>query len=105
MDLARMLGFRVQAPLVLKDRARFIRRFGRRVRDGHLVRVAQQSIASLTGTAGFGAVPSHEEVCLALLERSSEPQAEILESLRRDVANLALGNTATTTLVLADRLG
>jgi serine/threonine-protein kinase HipA len=105
MDLARMLGLRVHAPLVLKNRALFIRRFDRCVRDGHLVRIAQESIASLTGTAGFGVVPGHEAVCLALLERSTEPQAEILEYLRRDVANLALGNTdnhARNTAVLRD---
>jgi serine/threonine-protein kinase HipA len=31
--------------------------------------------------------------CPGTLERSTDPQAEILEYLRRDIANLALGNT------------
>lgn len=93
MDLARRLGLRVHAPLVLRQRALFIPRFDRRVRDGRLERLAQESIASLTGTAGFGVVPAHEAVCRALLEHATDAQAEILEYLRRDVANLALGNT------------
>jgi serine/threonine-protein kinase HipA len=93
MDLARRLGLRVHAPLTLKHRALFIPRFDRRVHDGRLERLAQESVASLTGTAGFGVVPAHEAVCQALLERATEPQGEILEYLRRDVANLALGNT------------
>jgi serine/threonine-protein kinase HipA len=93
MAIARRLGLRVHAPLELKRRALFVPRFDRRIRDGRLERLAQESIASLTGTAGFGVVPSHETVCKALLQRCGEPEAEVVEYLRRDVANLALGNT------------
>ena len=46
----------------------------------------------LTGKVGFEFVPSHDEVCRQLLLRCTDPQAEVLEYLRRDVANLALGN-------------
>ena len=56
------------------------------------MRLAQESIASLTGKVGFESVPSHDEVCRQLLRRCSDPQSEVLEYLRRDVANLALGN-------------
>lgn len=92
MQLAQALGLRVHAPLVLRERALFIERFDRRVEGGSVVRLAQESIATLTGMPGFEAVPSHDQVCAGLLRYCSEPQQEVLEYLRRDVANLALGN-------------
>ncbi len=92
MHLARLLGLRAHAPLVLRERALFIERFDRRVQRGSVVRLAQESIATLTGMPGFEAVPSHDQVCMDLLRYCSDPQHEVLEYLRRDVANLALGN-------------
>ncbi|MET1117026.1 MAG: HipA domain-containing protein [Comamonas sp.] len=92
MQLAQDLGLRVHAPLVLRKRALFIPRFDRRVQGAAVVRLAQESIATLTGMPGFEAVPSHDQVCEGLLRHCSDPQQEVLEYLRRDVANLALGN-------------
>lgn len=92
MELARMLGLRVHAPLVLKERALFIRRFDRQVGPAGVVRLAQESIATLTGRTGWEVLPTHDEVCRALVERCIDPQAEALEYIRRDVANIALGN-------------
>lgn len=92
MALARMLGLRVHADLVLHLRALFIPRFDRQVTGGGVIRLGQESIATLTGIPGFGAVPSHDEVCRQLLLRCTHPLAELLEYIKRDVANLALGN-------------
>lgn len=97
MDLARHLGLRVFAPLTLArrggGRVLFIPRFDRRVDDGgRVTRLAQESIASLTGRSGFDGVPSHDEVCRQLVVHCTDPQAQVLEYLRRDVANIALGN-------------
>jgi serine/threonine-protein kinase HipA len=92
MDLAKMLGLRVHAPLVPRQRTLFIPRFDRKVTDGGVKRYAQESIASLTGMPGFGAVPSHDQVCVQLLEQCTHPEADVLEYLKRDVANIALGN-------------
>ncbi|WP_315123315.1 HipA domain-containing protein [Comamonas antarctica] len=92
MQLAKELGMRVHAPLVLRERALFIERFDRRVENGAVVRLAQESIATLAGMPGFEAVPSHDQVCEGLLRYCTDPQQEVLEYLRRDVANLALGN-------------
>ncbi|WP_417070048.1 type II toxin-antitoxin system HipA family toxin [Niveibacterium terrae] len=92
MDLARMLGLRVHAPLRLRQRALFIPRFDRRIDKGRVECLGQESIASLTAKAGFGVVPCHDEVCRQLVLRCTDPQVEVLEYLRRDVANLALGN-------------
>lgn len=97
MDLAQLLGLRVHAPLRLENgRVLLIERFDRRVDASgparSVVRLAQESIASFTGHNGFDNVPSHDAVCQALVAHCSDPQAEVLEYLRRDVANLALGN-------------
>lgn len=93
MAIAQHLGLRVHAPLVLRKRALFIPRFDRVPGPaGTVTRLAQESIATLTGMPGFDAVPSHDQVCDALLRHCTHPQAEVLEYLRRDVANLALLN-------------
>jgi len=92
MALAQRLGLRVHAPLTLRHRALFIPRFDRRIGPSGVERLGQESIASLTGQVGFEHVPSHDEVCRQLVRRCTDPQTEVLEYLRRDVANLALGN-------------
>lgn len=92
MALAQRLGLRVHAVLTRHERALFIPRFDRRPVGAGVQRLAQESIASLTGKPGFGLLPSHDEVCRELLRRCTDAQAELLEYLRRDVANLALGN-------------
>lgn len=92
MDIARRLGLRVHAPLVLRQRALFIPRFDRLAHDGVVTRLAQESIATLTGMPGFEAVPSHDQVCEALIRHASDPQAEVLEYIKRDIANLAMLN-------------
>lgn len=92
MAIAKRLGLRVHAPLALHQRALFIPRFDRQVLAGGVTRLAQESIATLTGIPGFDAVPSHDQVCLALMRHCTDPPTEVLEYLKRDVANLALGN-------------
>ncbi|WP_353506575.1 MULTISPECIES: HipA domain-containing protein [unclassified Variovorax] len=92
MDLALRLGLRVHAPLSLRDRALFIPRFDRRISQGGVERLGQESIAAMTGTAGFGIALSHDEVCRRLVRICTDPQTEVLEYLRRDAVNLALGN-------------
>lgn len=105
MELARLLGLRVFAPLTLArrggGRVLFIPRFDRRVEEegaegasgsSQVIRLAQESIASLTGRSGFEGLPSHDEVCHRLVAHCTDPHSEVLEYLRRDVANIALGN-------------
>lgn len=92
MDLAKRLGLRVHAALTYNVRALFIPRFDRRIAETGVQRFGQESIATLTGLAGVGVVPSHDEVCLQLLAYCTEPAEEVLEYIKRDIANLALGN-------------
>ncbi len=92
MTLARGLGLRVHGALETHGRTLFIPRFDRRLEGGGVQRIAQESLASLCGRAGFGIAVRHEDACRALAEVVSEPRTEIIEYLKRDVANLALGN-------------
>ena len=92
MAIAAHLGLRVHGPLTLHKQALFIPRFDRQVVDGRVVRLAQESLATLTGRAGFGVVPSHDEVCEKLVDVCSDPATEVLEYICRDIANIALGN-------------
>lgn len=108
MDIAGLLGLRVHAPLTLRQRALFIPRFDRIAQAGAVTRLAQESIATLTGMPGFDAVPSHDQVCEALIRHSSDPQADVLEYIKRDIANLALlnkDNHARNTAVQRDFCG
>lgn len=92
MALARALGLRVHGALEMHGRTLFIPRFDRGVDGGGVQRIAQESLASLCGRAGFGLGLQHEDACRALAEVVTDPQTEIIEYLKRDVANLALGN-------------
>lgn len=108
MRLARMLGLRVHASLELRHRALFIPRFDRVIGKGSVTRLAQESIATFTGMPGFDRVPSHDDVCLALIRHCTNPQAEVLEYIKRDIANLALlnkDNHARNTAVQRDYQG
>lgn len=108
MDIARRLGLRVHATLTLRRQALFIPRFDRLARAGQVTRLAQESVATLTGLPGFETVPSHEQVCAALIRHCTHPQTEVLEYLKRDVANLALlnkDNHARNTAVQRDFAG
>lgn len=92
MRLAQGLGLRVHADLVLRDRALFIPRFDREVVDNQVLRHGQESIASLCGMSGFDKVPTHNDVCRKLGEVATYPAREIAEYIKRDIANIALGN-------------
>lgn len=92
MRVARRLGLRVHGDLALRERALFIPRFDRRVEPTGVERVAQESIASLCGIAEFGAAPSHNRVVRLLGHLATNPEVEILEYVRRDIVNVALGN-------------
>lgn len=92
MQLAKGLGLDVHADLMLRERALFIPRFDRMVTQDGVVRHGQESIASLCGIGGFARVPSHNDVCSKLAEVATDPTRDIIEYIRRDVANIVLGN-------------
>lgn len=92
MELARFLGLRVHGELVFRDRALFVPRFDRVTTADGVLRIAQESIASLCGLAEFGAAPSHNAVLTRLARAATEPEGEIVEYVKRDLANVVLGN-------------
>lgn len=92
MAIAAHLGLRVHKPLQLRERALFIPRFDREVTSAVVLRHGQESLAAMMGLPGFGVAPPHEEVVTRLANTCTDPDAEVLEYLKRDVANLAFGN-------------
>lgn len=92
MKIAQYLGLRVHQELELHGKTLFIPRFDRKVIDGKIERIAQESIASLGGKAGFGVRMTHNQICSLLMQCCTEPKQEIFEYLKRDLANVALGN-------------
>lgn len=92
MTLAEHLGLRVHGQLETHNGALFIPRFDRHSSNGKVIRLAQESVASLCQKAGFGLRMTHNEVCKALATVCTEPEKEITEYLKRDIANIILGN-------------
>ncbi|ENU16784.1 HipA domain-containing protein [Acinetobacter lwoffii] len=92
MKIAQYLGLRVHNELELHGKTLFIPRFDRKVIDRKVERIAQESIASLGGKAGFGVRMTHNQICSLLMQCCTEPKQEIFEYLKRDLANVALGN-------------
>ncbi len=92
MKIAQYLGLNVYQDLEMHGRTLFIPRFDRIIENGQVIRLAQESIASLSQKAGFGVKLSHNQICRLLVESCSDPQQNIFEYLKRDLANVALGN-------------
>lgn len=92
MQLAEYLGLRVFKPLELHGRTLFIPRFDRQVKDQGVDRIAQESLASFSGKAGFGITMTHNEVCSVIMQYCTNPEQEIIEYVKRDLANILLGN-------------
>ena len=56
------------------------------------MRLGQESIVSAVGVAQFGYVAAHEEYLAAIKRFCTDPAAEVVEYVLRDVLNLAMGN-------------
>lgn len=94
MRVAAALGIRTHAELpALHGDVLLIPRFDRLVRNGKVERVHQESVASILGLAGFDQRPSLFEVVAGIRKVATDPAAETLEFIKRDVLNLAMRNT------------
>ncbi len=71
----------------------FIPRFDRRVTPEGVERYGLESLCSLAGVSDFGASISQDDLALALVAYTTDPIESLQEFVRRDVLNLALGNT------------
>ena len=94
MRVAAALGIRTHADLpTLHGDVLLIPRFDRIARDGKVVRLHQESVASILQLPGFDVRPSLFEVVAAIRRVVTDPAAETLEFIKRDVLNLAMHNT------------
>lgn len=93
MRVAKAMGLAVWALPTLHENMLFIPRFDRRVHRQGVERLHQESLASLVGQIGFDLRPTQNAALAALRQHVSDPQAATLEFIKRDVLNLAMGNT------------
>ncbi|WP_245419932.1 type II toxin-antitoxin system HipA family toxin [Phyllobacterium salinisoli] len=91
--IADEIGLNVSEPSTYAEGVLIIPRFDRKKKDcGGTMRLGQESLVSAIGIADFGHVGTHEAYIDALRRYSADPFSDIVEYLKRDIANLALGN-------------
>ena len=93
LRVAAACGLRTHAEPMLMGEMLFVRRFDRVVDANGVHRLHQESLASLVGQRGFGVPHSQQALLLALRSVATDPLAETIEFMKRDVLNLALRNT------------
>ena len=93
MQVAAAMGIRTHGLVERHDDSLFIPRFDRVVDQGKVVRLHQESAASLAGLVGFDARPSQFELLHSLRRVVTDKTGETIEFLKRDVLNLAMRNT------------
>lgn len=93
LEVARRFGLRVGGPLQFEGDSLFIPRFDRAVGPARLERHGFETLCAAAGISEFGRRGDHGRFCQAIAHVASEPQAEIIEYLRRDILNAALRNT------------
>jgi len=92
LELARSFGLRCARPLVYRHETLLVPRFDRKIVNGRVVRLGQESIVSAAGIAAFGHLAYHETYLDVLKSCCTNPSSEVTEYVLRDVLNLALGN-------------
>lgn len=92
-DVARALGLATYGALTWEKDCLFVPRFDRERRDGSLDYLGLESFYSLVGSHEFGSRHEHETYVEALVRFSDDPATDVIEYVKRDLANLMLGNT------------
>lgn len=91
--VAARIGLDVYQVSISGNGTMVIPRFDRRVdENGRTLRLGQESLTSAAGVSDFAHTDTHERYVDMIKAHSSDPQADILEYLKRDAANLAMGN-------------
>ncbi len=91
--VAARFGIRTYGRVEWENDCLFIQRFDRVVTGGAVVRLGLESLASLVGVAEFGVPIRKERMAAAIAQFAGDPATELQEFLRRDVLDVALGNT------------
>ncbi len=92
-EIAGMIGLNVKKPSRYGNGVLIIPRFDRRIEGGNVVRLGQESMVSAANIAEFAYLGRHEDYLALLSAVSSDPFADIVEYVKREVANQALGNS------------
>ena len=101
LNIAKAAGANVASELYWEKDCLFIPRFDRVIglpatngpRENRVLRLGVESMASACGRHLLGQRLSHQEIIAVIVKFSSEPSLDCIEYLRRDILNLALGNT------------
>lgn len=93
IEIARAWGLTCGEPLDWERDCLFVPRFDRIVQPDGVRRRGMESLCSSLGVAEFGHDFTHEELCGAIARFSTDPVADLLEYVGRDVLNLALANS------------
>lgn len=93
LRLAAACGLRTTSAPQLHGDVLFVRRFDRRLVEGRLHRLHQESLASVCDQRGFGLPKSQQRLLRGLRAVVADPLGETIEFMLRDVLNLAMRNT------------
>ena len=93
IKVARACGLRSYGETFHRDGMLFVPRFDRAIENGAVVRLHQESLASLAGHRSFGIRPNHFDLIHAFLPVVTDPVNEVIEYVKRDLLNLAIRNT------------
>ena len=92
--VAQECGLRTGELIKLENNALFIPRFDRQITDNQQVtRHGVESLSSLAGIADFGQATSKNTYCHAIAKYCTNPTTELIEFIKRDILDVALGNT------------
>jgi serine/threonine-protein kinase HipA len=91
--IAQHIGLNVYRPSHHENGVLLIPRFDRRIVDGRVVRLGQESLVSASNIAAFDHLEHHETYIDVLKTVSTDPMTDILEYVKREIANQALGNS------------
>jgi len=93
IKVARACGLRSHGETFHRDGMLFVPRFDRSIANGAVLRLHQESLASLAGHRSFGIRPNHFDLVNDFLPVVSNPVNELIEYVKRDLLNLAMRNT------------
>lgn len=93
LRVAARCGLRVAGAPMHEGNMLFVPRFDRAVTGDGLQRLAQETLASLAGIRGFGVPVPLFDLVEGFLPHVTNPAAEVVEFLKRDVLNMATRNT------------
>ena len=93
MRLAREMGLHVAALPTWQNDMLFVPRFDRSVTPDGVIRHPQESLASLAGLTDPQMPATHNRILETVRQFVDHPHQATLEYLKRDILNLALGNT------------